>query len=201
MIRAAHDRALEDEGRLFARLDAQYVAGRATLALPARPGRGAREAKIEARILQVALQRPRNGLVEDLPKSIEVTLLDIRESNPPAGVPAVHWRLITTRSVCDAADAFAVAALYRRRWAIEQLFRTLKSDGFDIERALIEAEAALRKLIMATLIAAVSVQRLVHAREGIAEDGSIRPLTDAFEPEDAAVVAVVRRLFFSVLLL
>jgi hypothetical protein len=191
VIRAAHDRALDDGGRLFTRLDAQPVAGRAVLALPARPGRRAREAKIEARIMKAALKRPRNGLVEDLPKSIEVTLVDIRESAPPAGEPAVQWRLITTGAVCDAADAFALAELYRHRWGIEQLFRTLKTDGFDIEGALIEAEAPLRNLIMATLIAAVSVQQLVHARDGIAVDGSIRPLTDAFEPEDAAVLTAL----------
>jgi Transposase DDE domain len=191
VVRAAHDRALEDEGRLFAMLDAQPVAGRATLALPARPGRRARDTKIEARILRTALQRPCNGLVEDLPQSVEVTMVDIRESAAPADEPAVQWRLITTRAVGDAPDAFAVADLYRRRWAIEQLFRTLKSDGFDIERALIEAEAPLCNLIMATLIAAVSVQQLVHARDGAAEDGSIRPLTDAFEPADAAVLTAL----------
>lgn len=52
---------------------------------------------------------------------------------------------MTTHAVADAAEAFAIADLYRRRWAIEQLFRTMKTQGFDIEGLLIEEEAPLRR--------------------------------------------------------
>jgi len=67
---------------------------------------------------------------------------------------------------------------------IEQLFRTLKTKGFDIEGVLIEDEAPLCRLTMAALIAAVTIQQLVHARDGDQGSGLLRPLTDAFEPED-----------------
>jgi hypothetical protein len=184
LVRAAHDRALEDGGRLFAALDDQPVAGRAALPLPAKPGHAAREARVEARFMTASLRRPRNGLAEDLPQAMAVTLVDIRESNPPVGAPPIHWRLITTRTVRDAADAFALADLYRRRWAIEQLFRTLKTGGFDIENALIEDETPLKNLVMAALVVAVTIQQLVHARDGAAAPGPPRPITDAFEPED-----------------
>lgn len=181
LVRAAHDRALADGGRLFAQADARPMAGRAMLDLPAKPGRRAREAHLEVRFMPADLARPRNGLVEGLPKTVAVTLVDVREVNPPAGEAAVHWRLLTTQGVADAAQAFAVADLYRRRWAIEQVFRTIKTQGFDIEGLLIEHEAPLRRLVMATLIAAVTIQQLVHARDG---GGALRPMTDAFEPED-----------------
>ncbi len=184
LVRAAHDRALEDGGRLFARIDALPVAGRAGLDLPTKPGRKARTARVAARFMTVAVARPRNNLVEELPASLTLTLVDVREDNPPAGETAVHWRLITTHPVTNAAEALAVADLYRRRWAIEQLFRTLKTKGFDIEGLLIEDEAPLRRLVMATLIAAVTIQQLVHARDGDQEPGPLRPLTDAFEPLD-----------------
>jgi len=184
VVRAAHDRALEDGGRLFAALDACPVAGRAELDLAARPGRKARTAKVAVRSMSASVARPGNGLVEDLPKSQTLTLVDVREEEPPAGETATHWRLITTEPVTNAAEALAVASLYRRRWAIEQLFRTLKTNGFDIEGVLIEQEAPLRRLVMAALIAAVTVQQLVHAREGDQASGPLRPLTDAFEPED-----------------
>ncbi|HSY86716.1 MAG TPA: IS4 family transposase [Verrucomicrobiae bacterium] len=184
LVRAAHDRALDDGGRLFAQLDAVPVAGRAEIDLPAGPGRKARTAKVAARFMSAAIARPRNGLVEDLPKSVTVTLVDIREEAPPNGEAPVHWRLITTEVVSDAAGAFAVADLYRRRWCIEQLFRTLKTKGFDIEGVLIEEEAPLRRLVMAALLAAVTIQQLVHARDGNQGPSPLRPLTDAFEPED-----------------
>ncbi len=188
VVRAAHDRALEDGGRLFAALDALAVAGRAELDLPAKPGRKARTAKVTARFMTASIARPRNGLAEDLPKSLVLTLVDVREDAAPAGETPVHWRLITTRPVSNAAEAFAVADLYRRRWTIEQLFRTLKTKGFDIEGVLVEEQAPLRNLVMAALIAAVTIQQLVHARDGDQAPGPLRPLTDAFEPEDQSLL-------------
>lgn len=184
LVRAAHDRALEDGGKLFAQIDALPVAGRAALDLPAKPGRKARQARVAVRFATASLARPRNGLREGLPASLSVSVVDVREEAPPPGEPPVHWRLLTTHAVADAAEAFAIADLYRRRWAIEQLFRTLKTQGFDIEGLLVEEEAPLRNLVMATLIAAVSIQQLVHARDGLAAPGPLRPLTDAFEAED-----------------
>lgn len=188
LVRAAHDRALADGGRLFASIDALPVAGRAALDLPAKPGAPARTARIAVRFMTADLARPRNGLVEAMPRHVAVTLVDVHEINPPAGLPRLHWRLLTTHRVADANDALAVVELYRRRWAIEQLFRTMKAKGFDIEGLLIEAEAPLRRLVMATLIAAVSIQQLVHAREGTTQGAKLRPLTDAFEPEDQTLL-------------
>jgi hypothetical protein len=188
LVRAAHNRALADGGRLFASADALPIAGRARLDLPAKPGRPAHTAEVVVRFMTADLARPRNGLVEAMPKNLTVTLVDIREPNPQAGLPCLHWRLLTTHKVADAAEAFAVVELYRRRWAIEQLFRTMKAKGFDIEGMLIEAEAPLRRLVMATLIAAVSIQQLVHARDGNDTGCKLRPMTDAFEPEDQTLL-------------
>lgn len=187
LVRAAQDRSLEDGGRLFATADALPQMGRAELDLPAKPGRKARQTQVAIRFMPVALARPGNGVRAGLPKSVSLTLVDVREIDPPPG-EAVHWRLLTTHAVDDAVQAFAVVNLYRRRWVIEQLFRTLKTQGFDIEGLLIGEEAPLRRLVMAALIAAVSVQQLVHARDGVQGTSPLRPITDAFEPEDAPLL-------------
>jgi hypothetical protein len=164
------------------------VAGRAELDLPAKPGRKAHKAKMAVRFTTAQLARPRTGRREGLPDSLAVTMVDVREEAPPPGEPAIHWRLMTTHAVINAIEALAVADLYRRRWAIEQLFRALKTRGFDIEGMLVEEEAPLRNLVMATLVAAVTVQQLVHARDGHAAPGPLRPITDAFEPDDQALL-------------
>jgi hypothetical protein len=182
LVRAAHDRSLEDGRALFAAIDAESVAGRAELDVPAAPGRKRRTAQMEARFMAVRLCRPRSGLRTGLPASIALTLLDIREIDPPLGEAAVHWRLLTTHTVVGAAQAWMVAELYRRRWAIEQLFRTLKTEGFDIEDIRIEEPAPRNRLVTAALMAAVCIQQLVHARDG--GPGPLRPLSDAFEPGD-----------------
>jgi Transposase DDE domain len=194
LIRAAQDRRLgagprPDGARLFAALDALPEGGRATLALPSRPGRAARDAVVAVRFGPLALRRPW-GRRADLPPSVPVTCIDLREVAAPAGVEPLHWRLLTTHAVADTKDAFAIADLYRRRWAIEQVFRSLKSKGFDIEGLTIEAEAPLAKLVTAALIAAVHLQQLVHARDGTTEGapGRLRPLTDAFAPEDVPLI-------------
>jgi hypothetical protein len=212
LVRAAQDRRLgdlpddardcarddaprEEQARLFAALDALPERGRAALALPAQPGRAAREAVVAVRFAPLVLRRPRHALEhgrkgerEELPESVTVTCVDLREVAPPPGVEPVHWRL--HHPVEDAAAAFAIAGLYRRRWAIEQLFRGLKRQGFDIEGLRIGAEAPLRNLVAAALVAAVHVQQLVHARDGTATGapGPLRPLTDAFAPEDGPLL-------------
>lgn len=182
LVRAAHDRGLEDGRALFAAIDAVSAAGRAALELPAKPGRKRRTARMEARFMAVSLACPKNGRRADLPPSVALNLVDIREVDPPAGEAAVHWRLLTTHAVTSAADAWAVAELYRRRWAIEQLFRTLKTEGFDIEDIRIDEPAPRSRLVTAALIAAVGIQQLVHARDG--GPGPLRPIGDAFGPED-----------------
>jgi hypothetical protein len=182
LVRAAQDRALEDGERLFARLDALPEAGRAALSLPAKPGRPAREAQLAVRHGRFDLARPRNGAANSDPATIAVHLVDVREINPPEG-ENVHWRLITTRPIEGLAQALEVADLYRRRWAIEQLFRTMKTHGFDIEAVRMEDDAPRQTLTAATLIAAVTIQQLVHARDG-GDPQRLRPLLDAFDPGD-----------------
>ena len=183
LIRATKDRNLGTSS-LFAHLDALPVAARMQLELPAKPGRKARTAMLVLRFASVELRRPRHGVYKDAPASTRVNVVDVREVDAPQGETPVHWRLFTTHPVPNAVEAFEIANLYRRRWAIEQLFRAMKTQGFDIEGVRIEEEAPLTNLVMAIFIAAVVVQQLVHARDGVGEQGSLRPVTDAFESRD-----------------
>lgn len=182
LIRAAHDRALADGAALFAHADAMLAMGRAELELPAKPGRQRRVAQLEVRFTPARLARPKYGLRANLPESVAVNVVDVREINPPTGETPIHWRLLTTHAIASEAQAWEVVGLYRQRWAIEQLFRVLKTGGFDIEDVQIEDKAPRDRLITATLIAAVCIQQLVHARDGGPKP--LRPLSDAFEPED-----------------
>lgn len=191
LVRATHDRALADGGRLFARVAGQPEAGRMTVELPAAPGRPARAAVLALRLARVGIARPaaRAG-ARDLPESLGVTLVEAREIDPPAGVAPVLWRLLTTHPIETAAEARWLVGLYRRRWTIEELFRVLKTRGFDVERIGI-AEGPFEKLAVAALIAGVSVLQLTRERDGAAG----RPLEDVFAPEEqTALEAVSARL-------
>jgi len=190
LVRASQDRSLEDGGRLFARCDALAPVAQAVLDLAAKPGRRARQAVLAVRFMPATLARPKNRKGAGGPGSVSLNLVDIHEIGPPPGEAPVHWRLLTTHRVTTGAEALAIADLYRRRWAIEQLFRTMKTQGFDIEGLRIEDERPRSNLVMAALIAAVTVQQLVQARDGkTGLNGALRPITDAFEPEDDALLA------------
>ena len=188
IVRAAQDRALDDGGRLFAASDAWMRRGVSMLDLPPAPGRAARTARLALRFERVAIARPK-GTDKTAPETVALTLVDIREESPPPGAAPIHWRLLTTHPVKNAAEAWDVAALYRRRWAIEQVFRTLKKKGFDIEGCLIAEEAPLQNLITASLIAAIAIQQMVHARDGALDNRPLRPATDAFDEDDLPLLA------------
>jgi Transposase DDE domain len=85
-------------------------------------------------IVQTAIARPKNGKDRArLPKSLMANLVEAREIDPPDGEEPAHWRLLTTHNVNDVADARRIVGFYRLRWTVEQLFRTTKTKGFDIE--------------------------------------------------------------------
>jgi hypothetical protein len=185
LIRAAQDRALEDGKRLFATIDDWPERGLTELDLPAGGGRNARCVTLAVRFGPVTIKKPKNtkagnGSVETCP----LNFIDVREVGPTQGKAGIHWRLLTTHRVDGLIEALAVVDLYRRRWSIEQLFRTLKTQGFDIEGIRIEEEVPRSKLVMAALVAAVSVQQLVHARDGAPPNKPLRPITDVFDASD-----------------
>ena len=55
-----------------------------------------------------------------------MTLIEVVERHPPTGTEAVHWRLLTTHEVNDAAAAWHIVDWYKMRWNIEQFRRLLK---------------------------------------------------------------------------
>ncbi len=190
LIRAGQDRSLADGARLFARAETLPEAGRMTVELPAAPGRKARTATLSLRFAEVEIAAPQNRRPGDraaLPNSVRLTLVASREIEPPEGAAAAHWLLLTSHAVNDIADARRIVGFYRERWTIEQLFRTLKTKGFDIEALRIADEEPFEKLAAAALIAAIIVLQLVRERDAAGR----RPLQDAFDPDEQPILEAV----------
>lgn len=181
LVRAAQDRSLKGGGSVFAAADAWEEAGRMVVELPAAPGRKARKAALSLSFGAVDIARPQNRKAsQGLPDSIRVTLVVGREIAPPEGEQPARWLLYTTHRVESLDDARRIIGLYRRRWTIEQLFRTMKTKGFDVEALRQQPDGPLEKLVTAILIAAVTVMQLVAERDG--ETGC--PLADVLEADD-----------------
>ena len=71
-----------------------------------------------------------------------------------------------------------IVRLYRLRWRIEQVFRSMKSDGLRLEETQVQEASRLFKLAAIALTAAVRTIQLVDAR-----DGSPRPASDVADED------------------
>jgi Transposase DDE domain len=165
LTRACRDRSLVGGARLFAALAGFGEAHRYELELPARAGkRSARTACLAVRFGNIRIRQPKNCSDAAAPSEIELSAIEVRELDAPAGEEPVLWRLLTTHPVESTAQALQVISWYRLRWNIEQLFRTLKRQGLGIEQSVITDGAALEKLAVIALIGATITMQLVLAR-------------------------------------
>lgn len=96
----------------------------------------------------------------------------------------VHWRLLTTHEVASAEQARQCIDWYRQRWHIEQMFRTLKRQGLDVESSQLEEAGRLQKLVVLAASAAVHTLQLTLAREG----HNTRPASDCFDEQEQALL-------------
>ncbi len=103
--------------------------------------------------------------LKQLPQTVGLHLIDVREVTPPSGSEPVHWRLLTSPHVSDIGTARKMIGFYRKRWIIEEFFRTLKSAGFQIEDADIGDPKVMVKFAALAVIAAVTVIQLLKARD------------------------------------
>jgi len=187
IVRACQNRSIETDAEdqvalLFPFIDSLPEQGRYRVNIPAAPGRKARTAELALRFSPVVLRKPRYG-ARDLPESVALTLVDVRETSQPEQGEPLHWRLLTTHSVGNLDEARHIIDLYRLRWTIEVYFLTLKTAGFNIENADIGEPRAMINLVAAAAVAAVTVMQLVRARDGTTGE----KLTDAFDPADRAL--------------
>jgi len=178
IVRAAQDRALAEGTSLFASAAAWPELTRMLVKVaPRRVGDRGRIATVALRAGPVTLKRPRHGFAKSDPETVSMTLVEAREINPPANEEPLHWRLLTSIAVGDAAAACEIVRLYRLRWRIEDVFRALKSDGMRLEETQVHEAGRLFKLAVVGLAAACRTIQLVDAR-----DGGPRPATDVLDP-------------------
>lgn len=190
ITRVAQNRRIEGDQAtsLFEFAQTLPEQARFEVTIPPAPGRPGRTAELALRHAPVTVRKPKHGACPDLPGAVTLTLVDIRETSSPAQGQAIHWRLLTTHRVDTPAAGRMVLDFYRRRWIIEDYFRTLKTAGFDIEASEIEDPDAMMRFVGAASCAAVKVLQLVRAR-----DGTKQGLADAFDPADKPLLETLSR--------
>lgn len=191
LIRSSSNRNLVGGSKLLDYADALPEAGRFQITVPAKPGQPARLALLAVRFGPLAITRPQRGMpsaaLNVLPESVDLHLVDVREVAAPDAVSPIHWRLLTSHAVTCMTAASRMIDHYRKRWIIEDYFRTLKSAGFQLEDADIADPQFMLKFTALAAIAAITVTQLLRARDNPAGQG----LIVAFDPDDQPVLEAI----------
>lgn len=189
LVRAAQDRGIVEGGQLFAHAEKLCSQHSYTIDVPEKPGQNKRKATVALGFGRVHLKRPARMACGRLPGSIGMTLVVVREINPPQGCEPVRWVLLTTHEATTVEAAMDIVGWYRKRWLIEQLFRLLKTQGFNVEESQVVEGHALMNLVTAALVAAMQTLQLTLARDGTTR----QPIGDAFDESDIEVLGHIEQ--------
>jgi len=161
LIRARSNRLFVPEdsdgfASILEALGAAPVLGELTVQIPSNGKRKARTARVAVRVAPVTLKAPwrrgkakRSGSTE----SLSVPVIAVTEEQPPAGIEAISWVLLTDLPVKDFDSATEKVEWYGERWGIETWHKTLKSGCKAEDCRLEDAERLKRHLALFSIIA------------------------------------------------
>ena len=188
LIRACRDRnlATDTDRSLFDWMGSLTIADSYQIDLQATSRRRARRALLHVRFGRVTIERPQRCTDKNAARELTLNAIEVVED--PTTVPQqekpIHWRLLTTHPVECLSQARQCIDWYCKRWNIEQLFRTIKRRGLNIESSELEHGERIEKLAVMALSAAVRVMQLTMARENM----TARPASDVFGSEEIQVL-------------
>ena len=173
LIRARTNRTLKDKTKLFSCLSAEQVKGTYELVVNAKKGRKQRTAQIEIRYKEVEICKT-DSASKGLAPFIKLNLIEAKEVNY-SGTDKICWRLLTTIKIENEQVAKGCIEWYSWRWTVEEVFKILKKEGYNIEASELEYASSVRKLCL--LIMEVTIKlflmRLAYAEPEIALSADI----------------------------
>ena len=152
--------------------------------------RQARMAHIEVRCCFINLPAPGQ---RPSPSGMPLWIIEARETNAhlEGTEQPVLWRLATTHLTESFEQAEQGIGYYVARWFIEQLFRTIKKQGLNLEGTELETvDAIFRQTIMAFQAASRTLQ-LTYARD----KEESQPIDEVFTPEEQQILEQLNQRF------
>lgn len=179
VIRSSSNRKLTDGTNLSTHLSSIKAMHQYELPLSGdlRTGRQKKKVNMELKWSKVSIIKPGTCKNKELPKNLELYVIDTREENNSNGV---HWRILTTYPINETEEAMQVIEWYRQRWNIEQIHRLLKTEGFRIERSQLEQGWALPKLTLLAMLGALRILQMMFAYNS-QEEQDINEVFDSSE--------------------
>jgi len=191
LVRSSWNRRIGQGGLIREYLEQQAWQGRLSIEIKGDNGRKKRTADLQIRWCGVDILKPskKKGIMAAYPDQVCVQVVQVKEH--PQSVPSdeepIEWYLLTSHPVDELEDALQIVTWYTYRWWIEELFRLIKTQGFQIERSQFSTGAALKKLIVLTLQEALNVLTMKQGRDG----ESAAPARVCFNDEQQQVLALV----------
>jgi len=153
LIRAEHNRRVNDKGYLWQTVQQAPVVGQYTLTLQRKEDMPAREAIMSVRFTPVMVQPPSNRRGRSELPEVAINLVLAQEEAAPTGVKPVQWLLLTTLPVITFSDALRCIRWYSYRWLIERYHFVLKS-GCAVEELQLETAERLESALATYCIVA-----------------------------------------------
>ena len=119
---------------------------------------------------------------------LRLGVVELRETEPPAGVQPLRWVLYTFEEVTTIADANRVIAWYERRPTIEDYHKALKT-GCHVEQRYYETAERLERVTGLLSVVAVRLLQLQTA----ALETPDRPAVEVAPAQWVELVQVVRK--------
>lgn len=167
LIRAKTNRMLADKTRLFEHLAQLPMQGSYEIMLEGdkRKSIKKRIANIEVRFSKVTISRNQYK-DKSMPETVELYAIEAREVTAGIENP-IHWRLLTTLVVESLDAALLCIEWYTCRWIIEEVFRILKKEEFDIEASELSQGKSIRKLclLMIETIVKLLIMQIAYSSE------------------------------------
>lgn len=188
IIRSREDRRLADGTKLHSILAASPVLGEYLLNLPVdlRKNKIKRTVEMEVRYQKVSIKKPVRGVSKGIGHEKELYIVEVKEKGNSTK-DCICWRLLTNQDVLSFDDAMMIVYRYKQRWFIEQLFRAMKKQGFQIEDSQLETGWAIRKLFLLVLNSALRVMQLYLAYGN--ED--CQDISEVFGPQEIECLRAV----------
>jgi hypothetical protein len=139
------------------------LAGTYQLTVRANHQQPARTAQIEVRYARLTMPRPKTGVSRYVRNSgiqeIPMWVVEAREVNPPKGVTALRWVLLTSHEVRGFDDAWQIIEWYEKRPLIEEYHKCLKT-GCSVEERQYQKAKNLSAVIGLLSVLAIRLLQL-----------------------------------------
>ena len=163
LIRARTNRTLKNKTKLFSCLSAHPAQDSYEVIVEAPKSRKKRTARMEIRYKEVEITKT-DATSKGVARSVNLWLIEAKETGY-GGSDKICWRLLTTIAIENAEIAKMCIEWYSWRWIIEEVFRILKKEGYNIEASELEYASSVRKmsLMIMEVIIKLFLMRLAYA--------------------------------------